>query len=65
MNTRLLTKVRTHFNCDLVSREQNRSNQRKWVRAVRMLGDRWLLAGSVPKLPVLTDAVPEYLMEKS
>ena len=32
---------------DMLSREANRANQRKWCRAVRSLGDKWLLAAPV------------------
>lgn len=44
MKTRMLRRVREMFNTDLVPSHINRANQRKWVRAVRRLGDRWLLA---------------------
>jgi hypothetical protein len=44
MKTHILIRVRRHFNSDLVPAHINRRNQRAWVRAVRMLGDRWLLA---------------------
>jgi hypothetical protein len=44
MNTRMLTHVRQLWNSPFVPQHINRSNQRKWVRSVRMLGDRWLLA---------------------
>jgi hypothetical protein len=43
MNTTMLTRVRKHFVHDMVPREIARANQRKWVRAVRMLGSNWLL----------------------
>jgi hypothetical protein len=39
-----LRVVRRLFNSNLVPREINRANQRKWVRAVRELGDKWQLA---------------------
>lgn len=32
------------YRCDLVPKAINRANQRAWLRAVQMLGDRWLLA---------------------
>jgi hypothetical protein len=44
MNTRMLTHVRQLWNSPFVPQHINRANQRKWVRSVRMLGDRWLLA---------------------
>ncbi|CAB4130609.1 hypothetical protein UFOVP133_5 [uncultured Caudovirales phage] len=44
MNTKILKQARCLWNVDNVSRETNRANQRKWVRSLRMLGDKWLLA---------------------
>ena len=50
MNTNMLKHVRTLWNVEYVPREVNRANQRKWVRSVRILGDRWLLAQHVSRL---------------
>lgn len=50
MNTHMLKHVRTLWNVDYVPREVNRANQLKWVRSVRALGDRWLLAQRVTRL---------------
>lgn len=44
MKTRVLRRVREMFNTEYVPNHINRANQRKWVRSVRTLGDRWLLA---------------------
>ena len=44
MNTKILKQARCLWNVDSVSRETNRANQRKWVRSLRMLGNKWLLA---------------------
>lgn len=44
MNTQVLRRVRQLFNNPLVPPEHNRSYQRQWVRQVRHLGDKWLLA---------------------
>ena len=41
MNTRLLKMARRHFRSDLVPRELNRRNMRRWVAAVRMVGPNW------------------------
>lgn len=49
MNTTLLRRVRRLYNSDLVSDELNRTNQRKWVKAVRQLGNKWLLVGNVQR----------------
>ena len=38
MNTQALKTVRRLFNVDYVPKEQNRHNQRAWVRSVRILG---------------------------
>lgn len=50
MNTRMLKHVRSLWDVDYIPREINRANQRKWVRSVRTLGDRWLLAHPVSRL---------------
>jgi hypothetical protein len=42
MNTTILTRVRSNFNCG--DARIDRHNRRAWVRSVRMLGDKWLLA---------------------
>jgi len=47
MNTKLLTRVRQHFNSGIP--RIDRHNRRAWVRSVRFLGDKWLLAKPVEK----------------
>lgn len=49
MKTRVLKQVREMWNVEDVSREINRSNQRKWVKAVRMLGNKWLLSKPIER----------------
>lgn len=49
MNTTLLRRVRRHFSSDLVPMHVNRANRRAWVRSVRLLGNRWLLAQPVER----------------
>lgn len=49
MNTRMLTIARRLFSVDYMPRETNRANQRKWVKSVRLLGDKWLLAKYVQR----------------
>ena len=49
MNTNALRKVRRMFSTDYIPREHNRSYQRQWVRQIRRLGDRWLLAEKVQR----------------
>jgi len=49
MNTKMLRHVRTLFNTDGVERRINRHNQRQWVRSIRFLGDKWLLATPVQR----------------
>jgi hypothetical protein len=49
MNTKALKIVRHLFCSEHVPREHNRSYQRQWVRQVRLLGDKWLLAKHVNK----------------
>ena len=49
MNTTMLTRARRHFNSSFVPESTNRANRLKWVRSIRLLGDRWLLAQPVSK----------------
>ena len=49
MKTNVLTHVRQLFNTDGVDKRINRHNQRQWVRSVRYLGDKWLLAKHVQR----------------
>lgn len=49
MNTRMLTHVRQLWNAPFVPQQINRANQLKWVRSVRRLGDKWLLAKHVER----------------
>lgn len=44
MNTTRLAQARRLFNSPFAPREINRSNQRKWARSIRLLGDKWLYA---------------------
>lgn len=41
---RLLKQARRLYSVPEVPEHINRHNRRQWVRAVSMLGDRWLLA---------------------
>jgi hypothetical protein len=43
MNITLLTKVRQLFNVDYVPRSTNRHNQLQYIKALRILGARWLI----------------------
>ena len=43
MNISMLKRVRELYNVDYLSYQENRANQRKWVKAIRMVGDKWLL----------------------
>lgn len=46
MRTSMLKHVRELFAVDYVPKHTQRHNQRQWVRAVRQLGDRWIIAKS-------------------
>lgn len=46
----MLSRARRLFNSEYVPRSVNRANQRKWVRSLRLLGRRWLLAQYVLKV---------------
>jgi hypothetical protein len=52
MNTTVLKKVRQMFNNPYAPPNYNRAYQRKWVRQVRNLGDKWLLAKSVRRCTI-------------
>lgn len=47
MKTTMLTRARKHFNSGM--KHIDRHNQRAWVRAIRMLGNKWLLAKPMEK----------------
>ena len=49
MNTAILKRVRLLFVHETVPMSTARHNMRQWVRSVRMLGDKHLLAVKVPK----------------
>lgn len=49
MNTQVLRRVRELFNCGVP--RIDRHNRRQWVRSVRHLGDNWLLAKQVQRMP--------------
>lgn len=48
MNAHMLRRVRRLFPSDSAPPHVVRHNRRAWVRSVRYLGDRWLLAVPVP-----------------
>ena len=43
MKTEMLIKVRKLFNSNMVSRNTNRHNQKQYIKAIRLLGDKWLI----------------------
>jgi hypothetical protein len=49
MNTTMLKHVRTLFVREFVPTSTARHNMRQWVKSVRMLGDKHLLAIKVAK----------------
>lgn len=49
MNTHVLVKVRRMFSSALVSPATQRHNQREWVRAMRKVGAKHLLAHPVTR----------------
>jgi hypothetical protein len=46
----LKRKARKIYNNDMVPDHINQHNQRKWVRSVLLLGDRWLIAKPIGSL---------------
>jgi hypothetical protein len=59
MNTTALRKARQLFNNDMIPPEHNRAYQRKWVRSLRFLGDRWLLAKPLANTTQTTHGVTQ------
>ena len=49
MNTKMLVLRRKLWTSPDVPNELNRANARAWVRSIRRLGDKWLLAVPVEK----------------
>jgi hypothetical protein len=49
MNVQALKKVRKLFCINGVPTHTQRHNCRQWVRSIRFLGDKWLLATPVTK----------------
>jgi len=43
MDTTYLRMARRLWNVDYIPYWENRANQRKWVRSLRLLGNNWLL----------------------
>lgn len=49
MNTQALSMARRLFQIDGVPSHTQRHNIRSWVRSVRYLGDKWLIANPIQK----------------
>ena len=50
MKTNMLKRTRELWNVSNVPREINRANQLKWVRSLRMVGDKWLYAHHLERM---------------
>ena len=50
MNTRFLKQVRRIFAAYDAPQSTIRSYQRQWVRSVRQLGDKWLVAKQIQRI---------------
>ena len=50
MNTTMLKLARRLWCIGHADRATQRTNMRKWVRSVRLLGDRWVMAKHKPRL---------------
>lgn len=50
MNTRFLTHVRKIFNNYDAPPEVIRDYQKQWVKSVRRLGDKWLVAKQIQRI---------------
>lgn len=49
MRTKMLKKARELFAVEIAPRHIQRHNMRAWVRSVRLLGSKWLLAEHVER----------------
>lgn len=49
MNTKLLKHTRELFKTYNVSEQVRRQYRLKWIRSVRLMGDKWLLAQPVQR----------------
>lgn len=47
MNSTMLRLARRNFCRDNIPRSTQRHNMRAWVRSLRFLGDKWLLAKTI------------------
>lgn len=56
MNTTMLKLARHLWCIGHADRATQRTNMRKWVRSVRLLGDRWVMVAREPRL---TTPVPD------
>lgn len=51
MNTQRLRQVRRLFDRPDIPRRIVRHNMRSWVKSVRYLGDKWVLAQPINRVP--------------
>jgi len=50
MDITYLRMARRLWNVDYIPYWENRANQRKWIRSLRLLGDNWLLKDKMSRL---------------
>ena len=50
MDITYLRMARRLWNVDYLPYYQNRENQRRWIRALRLVGDNWLLRDEIKRL---------------
>jgi hypothetical protein len=50
MDTTYLRMARRLWNVDYIPYWENRANQRKWIRSLRLLGGNWLLKDKTSRL---------------
>jgi hypothetical protein len=49
MNTSMLRRARELWCLDYIPYHQQRANIREWVRAIRVVGDNWLLLQNIKR----------------
>jgi hypothetical protein len=50
MNTAFLTRVRSLYCVEGVPVSTQRHNMREWIKSIRFLGDKWLLAKPISRV---------------
>jgi hypothetical protein len=55
MNTTMLKRARKLWCLDYIPHHQQRANIRAWVRAIRVVGNNWLLLKNIEREEIIND----------